>query len=312
MLNPLHLRTLTTVVTCGSFADAARSLGYTGSAVSQQISALERAVRMPLFEREAHSVRPTTVALLLAEKAGESLAALEDLEAWVGSLAEGYTGRIRLGSFSTASANLVPHAINVLHRERPDVEVTLDENEPGALLPLLASGVLDVAILYRYTLVPQSAPAWVTSVPLLREELFLLVPDDSAWARRPDLTVSLAELADVSWVGTTTDTAAAVNHRRMCARQGFEPRIRVRSNDYRVLTYFVRRGLGLALVPALGRDPMEGVTRMRLAEHDTVRTTYVAFRQSQGNPAVPALVDGLREAASVLVGHHPDAGLVVL
>ena len=59
MLNPLHLRTLTTVLEAGSFAVAARRLGYTPSAVSQQIAALERVVRLPLFEREARSIRPT-------------------------------------------------------------------------------------------------------------------------------------------------------------------------------------------------------------------------------------------------------------
>lgn len=59
MLNPLHLRTLESVLRNGSFAHAARSLGYSGSAVSQQISALERQVRAPLFERDAHGVRPT-------------------------------------------------------------------------------------------------------------------------------------------------------------------------------------------------------------------------------------------------------------
>lgn len=312
MLNPVHLRTLTAVISAGSFADAARSLGYTGSAVSQHISALERSVKMTLFEREAHSVRPTPAALFIAEKAGASLAALEDLEVTVGSLAEGYTGRLRLGSFSTASANLVPHAFNLLRRERPDLEVLLDENEPDRLMPLLVNGALDVALVYQYTLAPRPVPRPVVQVPLLREELFLLVPDDSPWARRADLSISVQELADVPWVATSSETFAARNLRRMCAHTGFEPRIAARSNDYRVLTYFVRRGLGLALVPALGHDPMEGVTRRRLIEQDVVRTTYVGFRETQGNPAVPALVDGLRAASADLVRRHPDAGLTVL
>ncbi len=76
MLNPVHLQTLTAVIQSGSFADAARQLGYTGSAVSQQIAALERAVKMPLFERDARSVKPTPAGQFVAERSKEAIAAL--------------------------------------------------------------------------------------------------------------------------------------------------------------------------------------------------------------------------------------------
>lgn len=314
MLNPVHLRTLTAVVATGSFADAARMLGYTGSAVSQQISALERAVKMTLFEREAHSVRPTPAATFLADKAGESLAALEDLEAAVRSMAEGYSGTVRLGSFSTASSNLVPYAMNVVRRERPDVEVMLDENEPDLLVPSILNGALDVALIYQYSQVPQTWPRSVKRVALLREELFLLVPDGHRLAAgaADDDTVALADLENEVWVGTSDNTLAAANLRRLCAAEGFVPRLSARTNDYRVLTYFVRRELGIALVPAMGHDPMEGVTRLRLRESPASRTTGAAFREPKGNPAVPALVDGLRAAACELVRQYPESGLTVL
>ena len=80
MLNPVHLRTLVEVVKTGSFAEAARRLGYTSSAVSQQISAFERAVGVTLFEREAHSIRPASAALLIADRGGELLAAFDGFE----------------------------------------------------------------------------------------------------------------------------------------------------------------------------------------------------------------------------------------
>ncbi len=114
MLNPLHLRTLTTVLQTGSFAVAARRLGYTPSAVSQQIAALERAVRLPLFEREARIIRPTPAATFLATRGQEVLAALGALQDDVRGLADGAIGTIRLGSFPTASQHLLPAALAAL------------------------------------------------------------------------------------------------------------------------------------------------------------------------------------------------------
>jgi DNA-binding transcriptional LysR family regulator len=95
MLDPLHLRTLTTVLQTGSFAVAARQLGYTPSAVSQQIAALERAVRLPVFERGARSVRPTPAAALLAVRGQEVLAALGVLQDDLRAFAEGPRDAVR-------------------------------------------------------------------------------------------------------------------------------------------------------------------------------------------------------------------------
>ena len=75
MLNPLHLRTLSVVLRAGSFAAAGRQLGYTGSAVSQQMVALEAESRLTLFLRGAHGIRPTP-ACRDVERAGDALLAL--------------------------------------------------------------------------------------------------------------------------------------------------------------------------------------------------------------------------------------------
>ena len=108
MLEPLHLRTLSTVLQTGSFAAAARRLGYTPSAVSQQIAALERAIRLPLFEREARSIRPTPAAAFLSTRGQEVLATLGALQDDLRGLADGSIGTVRLGSFPTAGEHLLP------------------------------------------------------------------------------------------------------------------------------------------------------------------------------------------------------------
>ena len=108
MINPLHLRTLSVVLRTGSFAAAGRRLGYTGSAVSQQMSALETDTGLELFERRAHGIRATVSARLLSETAGNALGALASLEETVREIATGTRGRFGFGCFPTASEVLVP------------------------------------------------------------------------------------------------------------------------------------------------------------------------------------------------------------
>src|SRR5881628_4146083 len=102
MLRLDHLATLQTVLRRGSFADAARELGYTASAVSQQIGALERNTGLALFEREAKSIRPTTAAHHLMESSRTLLADADALWEEIRRLATGQSGRVRLGAFATA------------------------------------------------------------------------------------------------------------------------------------------------------------------------------------------------------------------
>ena len=135
MLNPLHLRTLSVVLRTGSFAAAGRHLGYTGSAVSQQMSALEADSGLLLFEREAHGVRPTAEAQLLSERAIETLGAFATLQDAVREMAAGTRGRLGLGSFPTASEVLIPRALARFGRDFRDVEVRFEDGEPHQLVP---------------------------------------------------------------------------------------------------------------------------------------------------------------------------------
>ncbi len=108
MLNPVHLRTLATVLRCGSFADAARQLGYTPSAVSQQISTLERQLKVALFERDARSIRATPAAEFIVENSSAALGSLRTLEDDISLLLGGVIGRIRVGSFPPRASNSFP------------------------------------------------------------------------------------------------------------------------------------------------------------------------------------------------------------
>ena len=305
MLNPLHLRTLTSVLRTGSFALAARQLGYTPSAVSQQIAALERAVRLPLFEREARCIRPTPAAAFLAARGQEVLGALGTLEEDLRSLAEGTSGTVRLGSFPTASEHLVPAALASLAVSHPSVEVLLNEGEPVELAPGIRDGDLDVALVYRYTRVPVRYPCGLTVVPLLREDLVLLLPVGHPSAGSE--SVALDALEDAIWVTTREGTEGATSLRRMCADAGFAPKVSHRSNDYDVIRGFVRAGLGVALVPVLGHVADPGVVTSRLAGVRVQRHVGVLTPTAIRNPAVEGVLAALITAAGAL--HGPEGQL---
>jgi DNA-binding transcriptional LysR family regulator len=224
MLNPLHLRTLSVVLRVGSFAEAGRQLGYTGSAVSQQMSALESDSGLMLFERRAHGIRPTPAARLLSERASETLGAFATLEEAVREIATGTRGRLGLGSFPTASELLVPGALARFTRTFPNVEVRFDDGEPALLVPRRVEGDLDVVVVYRYDLVPQGWPAGCQRAPLLVEELRLLVPD--SYPLPSSSPVHLADFADASWISTREGSAGTLAVERACVSVGFAPRIR--------------------------------------------------------------------------------------
>lgn len=295
MLNPVHLRTLSTVLRSGSFAAAGRQLGYTGSAVSQQMSALEAASGLTLFDRGAHGIRPTSFAHLLSERASETLGAFATLDDAVREIATGTRGRLGLGSFPTASEVLVPGALARFARSFGNVEVRFDDGEPGQLLPRLVEGDLDVAVIYRYDLVPGSLPAGVQRSPLFSEDLRILLPETF----RPVRPTRLADFAEAAWISTREGSAGTLAVERACAAAGFAPNIRYRTNDYDVIRSFVRAGLGVAAVPQLayaGRPELRVVAVDGLTIRRHVDVVTVTGRQSA---ATAGMVAALRASAAV-------------
>lgn len=307
VLDPLHLHTFTTVLQTGSFAAAARRLGYTPSAVSQQVAALERAARLTLFEREARSIRPTPAAAFLATRGREVLATLGALQDDLRGLTDGATGTVRLGSFPTASEYLLPSALAALAVSHPSLEIRLDEGEPDELTPRVHDGDLDVALVYRYTRVPVRRPPGLTVTPLLREDLVLILPAGHPLAEAAE--VHLSELEDAVWVTTRGGSVGATCLQRICAEAGFEPRVGYRSNDYDVIRGFVRCGLGVALVPALGHVADPAVVTSRLAGVTAFRHVGVLARPAIRNPAVDGVVAALTAAAAA-ARHDPERGVL--
>lgn len=302
MLKPLQLLTLRAVCRSGSFAIAARDLGYTSSAVSQQIAALEKDTGLVLFERDAHGVRATTAAARLVELSKPVLTALEDLDHQVRQLATGTIGRIKLGSFPTASVRVVPPALATFAGAFPGAEITLEEGEPGELTGPLLEGELDVALVYEYGLCPERWPDGLVAHRFLHEDLLLLSARDGR--RAPELS----RLAARRWIASAHDSPGSLSLTRLCAAAGFTPDIAFRSNNYDVVRELVAQNQGVAIVPALGHLPDERVLATRLNQRSAHRAVVMLHRRANSNPLLAGLVSILSDTLPPGLQHVRHVG----
>lgn len=301
MLNPVQLRTLSVVVRTASFAAAAQELGYTASAVSQQMAALERTTHLRLFERRARSIAATPAALTLAERSAEPLALLDALSDDVQALAGGRLGTLRLGSFPTASARLLPAALAKLSTSFSDVSIQIEEGEPDLLIPQVADREIDLAMVFEYDLVPRVWPRGLRRHHLRSERLVLLIPE----ARLPQFGLpNLEQLSEETWISTARGTSGAHCLERRCAQAGFVPRVAFRTNDYDVVARFVREGLGIAQVPEDVIADDAGVARAPLAGRELHRHTIAVHRRVAYSPLVTPALNALTAVAATMAKNY--------
>ncbi|WP_404430875.1 LysR family transcriptional regulator [Microbacterium lacus] len=303
MLNPVHLRTLAVVVRTGSFANAARQIGYTGSAVSQQVAALEQSLQLELFERDAHSIRPTPTATFLAERAHDILAALGALEDDVRGLNSGTLGQLRVGGFATANELLVPRSLAGYLRTHPRMDISVDDGEPEDLIMKLSDAALDIAVVYEFHLVPQRWPARVTVTHLLDEDLHLLVPRSHPLLHAN--AVDIEDLSDETWVSTKEGTAADTCLARLCAAAGFDPLIAMRGAHCDSVRGLVHAGLGIALVPAMSVLPTDHVVPLTTPNRTALRRVVALHHAGQQNSRASDAVSSLKRVANKLAEELP-------
>ncbi|SKC70820.1 LysR family transcriptional regulator [Krasilnikoviella flava] len=299
-LEPTTLRTLGAAIRLGSFAAAGRELGYTASAVSQQMAGLERSLGLQLFERHARSVAPTEAAQYLFERSAELLGLVDQLEADVARLAAGQAGRLRIGSFASAGGPIVAQVIARFLVRRRDVEISLDEGEPHELFPRVLEGDLDVALGFRYDLVPTRWPQEVVLTELMVEDLYVIAPRRHRLAHAD--AVDVGDLAAERWIANREDTAASRCLVALAEQEGFSPRIAFRSNSFGTVRGFVSAGLGVALIPGLAHEPDDEIVTLPVSRQLPRRQIVAATRRVHDNPLTSAFLAAVR---------HVTAGLPV-
>jgi DNA-binding transcriptional LysR family regulator len=298
MLDVRRMRVLREVALQGSIAAAAEALSYTPSAVSQQLARLERESGVALLERGPRSVRLTDAGRALVAHTEAILARLASAEAEIRSIAEQRAGTLRVASFPTAAAALLPAALTRFAAGYPQVAVTLVEADPVAGLEQLLAGEADIALVWEYDFVPLAVPAAVELVPLLDDPVLVVLPEAHPAARQQ--AVALTELAGEAWITSTPRSSCHPFTRRACQAAGFEPRVAAETNDHHVLERLVATGVGVALVSelSLSRAP-EGVAVRPVAPDPPKRRILAAHRAGEnGSTPVGAMVEQLLAVAA--------------
>lgn len=242
-----ELRALVAAADQGSFRAAARSLGYTQSAVSHQIGNLERALNAELFTRPGGrgAISLTPAGDVAYRRARRVLGEVESLSADVAAARSGERQTLRVGVFQTATTELLPAALRALREQRPDVEVVLSEIHDGArTFDRLATGQLDLAFM-----VNPAPDERIRSIPLLADPWVILTRRDSELAGVENPSFDQLDGADlVAWTHrwrTQLDLEAAWR------RRGIAPRIVYRTDDNLALQRLVAAGYGHACLDRL-------------------------------------------------------------
>jgi DNA-binding transcriptional LysR family regulator len=292
-LSPTGLRVLLEVAQSGSFSAAADSLGYTQSAVSRQVAALEAATGRRLFERSRHGVTLTTAGARLLSTA---IRVLDELEAALRDLSgeEAAVGPVRLGAFATAAAAFVPRALASLPR---GLRVTLREGTTPALTRALRAGTLDLAVLAQS---PPFRPPDAESPPLelitlSERELVLGVPVHHPFAVTG--VVDVAQLEGQVWVASRSDAGESL----LGVWPGLaeRPDVRYVVRDWLAKLQIVRAGLAITTLAPITRDVVgDGVAIVAVrGEPRETRRVVLARRPGPLNDATPRVADALIAAA---------------
>ncbi|WP_051298707.1 LysR family transcriptional regulator [Arthrobacter castelli] len=290
------LKTMHVVVRTGSFAAAGRELGFTASAVSQQMSGLERTLKIRLFEREAHRVIPTEAAQYLQHRVEEVVDLLNQVEIDIARLGAGQTGNLRVGTFHSAGGPILGQAIARFLVRRRDVEITLDEGEPYELFPRVSDGSLDIALGFQYDLVPTDFPANLHLTEVMTEDLYIVAPKNHRLAHKT--LVDLNELREEKWVAHREETPSHQCLLTLCSQNGFAPDIAFRSNNLGTVKGIVEAGLALAMVPEISlQQNRESIASLPISQRLPRRQIISATRQGDANPLAEAFLQALRKIA---------------
>jgi DNA-binding transcriptional LysR family regulator len=304
-----HLLALRAVARSGSFSRAAEDLGYTQSAISQQIATLERIVGLPLFQRRGgrRQVVLSEAGELLLRHVGTIIDRFQSAKADLAAFSEGAKGTLRIGAYESVSARILPAILGVFAAKWPKVEINLRDSSDNDLLDLVEAGELDLAFVMDTEILSEV----FKTTELLQDPYVLLVPAGSPLADKQP--VPFADLVGCRFVA---------HHMMVCQqyletslrRIGFEPRIVLRSSDNATVQGLVAAGLGVAIVPLLAVDENDPKVVIRQLDPPVPPRTIVVANHPDRylSPAAEAFLDTARQVGAELSTPAVDRNLAGL
>ncbi|MFJ5678674.1 LysR family transcriptional regulator [Streptomyces sp. NPDC093097] len=312
MLDVRRLRLLAEFAAQGTVAATADALRLTGSAVSQQLAALEKEVGVQLLLKRGRTLHLTPAGRRLIDHAHVVLGNLAAAESDLAALRRGERGSVRIAAFPSVARTLIP-------RLWPDPQTEpaahapslhLVEHEPHAAETALQKREVDVAVTHAYSLLPRPLPPGCEQRALFDEPVHLVLhPADAALhGLSAGAPADLSRFADAHWLLPGPDTACHEMTRRACGAAGFVPRPVAVANDFTVLAALAARRAGVTLIPRLAlpeASPDLSVHTLRTPVHRSVQALYHAGTGQ--HPGIRDVLDRLTGAAG-LAAAGPEHG----
>lgn len=274
------------VLSEGTISAAAEALSFTCSALSQQLRQLESEVGVELVLRSPRAATLTPAGHLLLEHGAFLRGRLQTAEDELRQISLLARGRLRIGTFRSAGDTLVADAIAYFHAHWPAIELTMFEGEPEECLPMVRHNELDLALSFDYDGVDVRPDERLVVSHLCDDEMMVVLPASHALA--PLSEIRLEQLSQEDWIVSTPGCAVAEFTSQACIRAGFEPRVALSSDDYRVAQALVAYGGGVTFVPALAARKLNpACVARRVAGLSLLRRIHVTHRI--GGERAPAL-----------------------
>ncbi len=288
MVDVTRLRIFRAVVAAGSIQAAAVNLGYTPSAVSQQVSALAKETGLALVQKVGRGIEPTSAGLELAGSATGLFDQLAEVEARVADLREGRAGSLSMAYFTSAALAWIPRIVKRVLVEHPRLRLDLRVRE----LPTGDDERVDVEVMVQSS--GFIAPTGFRAHHLLDEPYIAMLPASHRLADRT--FVELAELAEDRWIAHDSEESwCLINLHRSCVAAGFSPTYSVRTSDHVTAIAFVDAGTGIAVMPRLcAQNLPTGVRCLPVVNPTPIRSIHAMVRRSvEASPPVQLVMGGL-------------------
>ncbi|WP_285725684.1 LysR family transcriptional regulator [Psychromicrobium xiongbiense] len=300
MIDVVAVRALVAVEQSGSVVAAAESMGYSPSAISQQIKKLEKQAGVALLERYGRGVLLTERGKTIAERGRQILGDVELLESTLLADPQTPRGTLRLSAFSTACRGLVGPILPVL--DASEVRLSVLGEDPPEAVDRVASGQADLAVVHDWQSVPLLIPEHCAVENLCLDEADVLVNTDHRLAQAA--APRRRDLVDEAWISTPDGAICNEALLQIFADLGRIPKIRMHDPDFSTHLEFVSLGVAVALVPRLGRPPVpENVVALKIPDLSHHRQVQVVYRKTMAaSPAIRHVVELLHQAAARLPG----------
>jgi DNA-binding transcriptional LysR family regulator len=310
MLDLGRVRVLRELKLRGTVGAVAQALGYSPSAVSQQLAQLQRDVGVPLVEKVGRRLRLTSAGEVLAGHAEALLGQAQRAEEATIAASGRVAGVVRVVGFQTALLHLLAPTLPKLAARYPELIVDVLDEEFHRVLQALVLQEIDVVMTDEYSHLPRPHRPELTAEVLVTEKIRIGLPEVHPLAV-PGTPILMADLVGERWGAGHVGTNHADMLERTCVELGgFRPDVRYRSNDLMIIFSMVAQGGAFCLVPELTLALSEGGVAARDIADARVYRRTVLWRRigAEVRPSVRAVLEALRDAADDLAARRP--GLV--